>query len=134
MLGALLPELSHTTQAVVRVAYGVLTLLTLAQALPEARRFFLSERWSGYVKSMPAVDALQNPWVMPLVMAVWCGAAVAIIFGWATPWSALINLVLCRYFFIHPGFPFCQPQMDPLYTREPFERTSICFIVQSSRF
>ena len=84
-----------------RTAYGVLLLLTLGQALPSARRFFLSDRWGGYAKSSADVDAIQNPFVMPVLLAVWVLAGVAIVFGWATPWPALVNLVLCRYFFVH---------------------------------
>ena len=95
------PELSASTQAFIRAPYGVLMILTLAQAIPEARRFFISERWRGYAKSSPGVDAVQNPIVMPLVIALWIAAAVALVAGWASPWPALVNLVLCRYFFIH---------------------------------
>ncbi len=101
MIDALLPDLSFSTQALVRVGYGVLMLLTLAQALPNARRFFLSERWGGYAKSSRDVDAIQNPRVLPMLLIVWFGAAFAITFGWAMPWAALVNLVLCGYFFIH---------------------------------
>jgi hypothetical protein len=46
-VNVLLPELGVATQALIRVAYGVLMTATLVQALPEARRFFLSERWGG---------------------------------------------------------------------------------------
>ena len=55
-----LPAISDTTLAFVRVAYGVLLAGTLLQALPQARRFFLSERWGGYAQSSRAVDAIQN--------------------------------------------------------------------------
>ena len=95
------PELSASTHAFIRTGYGVLMLATLTQALPEARRFFVSERWSGYAKSSRGVDAVQNPVVMPAVMAIWLAAALAITLGWASPWAALVNLALCRYFFIH---------------------------------
>ncbi len=101
MFDWLLPELSASTQAFIRAGYGVLMLVTLAQALPEARRFFLSERWGGYAKSSRAVDAIQNPFVMPALLALWVAAAVAITMGWGGPWPALVNLALCRYFFIH---------------------------------
>jgi hypothetical protein len=97
----LLPAISDSTQAFVRAGYGVLMLLTLAQALPNARRFFLSDRWGGYAKSSPAVDAIHNPVVMPLVLAIWIGAAAAVTVGWASPWAALLTLALCRYFFVH---------------------------------
>lgn len=76
-------------------------LATLIQAMPEARRFFMSERWGGYARSSPGVDAVQNPVVMPVLFALWLASAAAMTFGWAVPWSALVNVVLCRYFFIH---------------------------------
>jgi hypothetical protein len=100
-LDGFLPDLSPTTQAFIRAGYGVLMLLTLAQALPEARRFFLSERWGGYARSSRDVDAVQNPVVMPVLMAIWIGVAVLITLGAGGPWPALVNLALCRYFFIH---------------------------------
>jgi hypothetical protein len=96
-----LPQLSASTQAFIRSAYGVLMLATLAQALPEARRFFVSDRWGGYAQSSPAIDAVQNPVTLPILLAVWALAAAALITGTATPWAALVNLVFCRYFFIH---------------------------------
>ena len=96
----LLPAFSVSTQAFVRVAYGLLMLATLVQALPEARRFFMSERWGGYTQSSRLADAIQNPLVMPLVLAIWMAAAAALVAGWASPWPALVNLLMCRYFFI----------------------------------
>lgn len=95
------PDLSLGTQALFRTAYGVLMVLTLLQALPEARRFFLSERWGGYAKSSRGADAIQNPSVASVVLAMWLTAAIALAIGWFTPWSALVNVVLCRYFFVH---------------------------------
>jgi len=97
----LLPDLGIATQALVRVAYGVLMMATLLQALPEARRFFLSERWGGYAKSQSDVDLIQNPFVMPVLFAVWMATAVSLVAGWWMPWPAVLNLILCRYFFIH---------------------------------
>src|SRR6185503_13183169 len=99
--GSFLPQLSASTQAVIRSAYGVLMMATLLQALPEARRFFVSERWGGYAKSSRDVDAVQNPAVMALLMAAWFAAIVLIVLGWWRLWAALVNLALCRYFFIH---------------------------------
>src|SRR5918994_5860993 len=96
----LLPELSASTQVFFRIAYGALMIATLVQALPEARRFFVTERWGGYTRSSRSTDFIQNPATMPVVLAVWMASAAAITFGWATPWPSLINLVLCRYFFI----------------------------------
>ena len=96
------PDLSLDTQALLRSAYGVLMMLTLLQALPEARRFFLSERWGGYAKSSRDVDAVQNPFVMRAAHGRLARRRrLLIALGWWSPWAALVNLVLCRYFFIH---------------------------------
>jgi len=98
---AILPQLGASTQSLIRGAYGVLMIATLLQALPEARRFFISDRWRGYAKSQPDVDLIQNPIVMPLLLAAWFAANAALVAGWAAPWAAMVNLVFCRYFFIH---------------------------------
>lgn len=82
------------------MAYGVLLLGTLAWALPQWRRFFVSERWGGYARSSRDVDFIQNPFVSPIVALLWFACALLITLGWWTVWAALINLLLCRYFFV----------------------------------
>jgi hypothetical protein len=94
------PDLSLSTQTLLRSAYGILMVLTLLQALPEARRFFLSERWGGYAQSSRLVDALQNPFVISILYVIWLASAVALTIGWLSPWPALVNVVCCRYFFV----------------------------------
>ncbi len=113
------PEPSIPTLAFFRLAYGLLLLGTLLLSLPHGRRFFLSERWGGYGKSSWAVDAVQNPLTYPLVMALWLASGLCIGAGWWSPWTALVNLLFCRYFFLHmrwqgvlrgmgaPGFMTC---------------------------
>jgi len=97
---AFLPQLSGSAQAFIRTAYGLLMIATLAQALPHARRFFLSERWGGYAERGPSVDWLQNPVMLPLVLVGWLAAAIALAAGsWVVP-AAFLNYALCRYFFI----------------------------------
>src|SRR5258708_3244649 len=96
-----LPELSGATQDLLRTLYGCLLLGTLVMALPHAGRFFLSERWGGYAQSSVAVDLIQNPLVGTVLMAVWLTCGVLITIGTWSPWAALLNLLLCRYFFIH---------------------------------
>ena len=95
------PQLSFVTQSFFRVVYGFLLLGHLFLLLPNARRYFMSERWKGYAQSSWDVDAIQNPVVHPVVMSVWIGCAIALIFGRWTVAAALINLLLCRYFFVH---------------------------------
>lgn len=98
--GFLHPELSLSVQMFMRVVYGMLLCGMLLLAIPNWRRFFLSERWGGYAQSLREVEFIQNPVVFPLVMAVWFACGVCITGGWWTPWPALLNLVLCRYFFV----------------------------------
>ena len=84
----------------IRVAYGVLLLLTIGAALPHAHRYFRSERWGGYAQSSPWVDAVQNPYVAPWLLAAWVAAALGLIFGRFVVAAAGVNLLLCHYFFI----------------------------------
>lgn len=94
------PTLSLATQSLIRCIYGVLLLGTLLQALPQARRFFVSERWGGYARSDRHVDLVQNPYALPFIIAVWLACAVLLIAGHWTVLASLVNLLLCRYFFI----------------------------------
>lgn len=95
-----MPHVSTAVLDLLRAAYGLILLGSLLQALPHWRRFFLSERWGGYGASSPEVDAVQNPVVMPAVLAAWLGAGVCLAAGiWSVP-AALLNAVLCYYFFI----------------------------------
>ena len=96
----LFPSLSPAVLGVIRIAYGALLLATVLGTLPHARRYFLSERWGGYAQSGRLVDALQNPVVLPMVMALWCGTSLALIAGWQVVAAALVNVLLCRYFFV----------------------------------
>ena len=92
--------MSAGLQAFVRSAYGTLLLLTLAAALPHARRYFQSERWGGYAQSSPWVDAVQNPYVGPWLLAAWVASALCLVFGTLVVVAAGVNLLLCHYFFI----------------------------------
>jgi hypothetical protein len=96
----LFPTLSLQLQAFVRVAYGVLMLLMLAAALPHAKRYFRSERWGGYAESSRWVDAIQNPWIQPVVLALWWGAALGLVTRRLVLASSAVNLALCYYFFV----------------------------------
>src|SRR4051812_1945687 len=106
MLSALLPDtplipsLDYSVIAAFRVVYGVLLLLTLLVTVTQARRFFVSDRWRGYGQAQLSVDWIQNPSVMPLVYAVWVAAGGLLVAGRFVVPAALINLLLCRYFFI----------------------------------
>lgn len=97
---AWLPELSLAGQAGVRIAYGVVLLATLSWALPNGRRFFVSERWGGYAESSRWRDMLHSPAAYPLVMGTWLASAALLVVGWAVPVAALVNLALCRHHFV----------------------------------
>jgi hypothetical protein len=95
------PDLSASSLDLFRAGYGVLLIAHLLTCLPHARRFFLSERWGGYGKSSPFVDALHNPPALLLVLAAWFACAVLLVLGAFSPYPALVNLLLCRYYFLH---------------------------------
>jgi len=92
--------LSPATQSLFRCGYGALLLLTLAQAVPQARRFLVSERWGGYTQSDRHVDLVQNPYLLPVIMGLWAACALLLIVGHWTVAASLVNLLLCRYYFI----------------------------------
>ena len=92
--------LSPAAQSFFRCGYGVLLLLTLAQAVPQARRFFVSERWGGYAQSARRVDLVQNRYLLPVVMGLWVACAALLIGGRWTVMASLLNLLFCRYFFV----------------------------------
>jgi hypothetical protein len=95
------PDLSSSTLDLFRASYGVLLIAHLLSCLPHARRFFLSERWGGYGKSSPFVDALHNPQVMVVVLVAWFACGVLLVLGDFSPYPALVNLLLCRYYFLN---------------------------------
>jgi hypothetical protein len=97
--GWLTPSLSPATADAIRIGGGALMLLTLLRAVPHARRYFLSERWGGYGEAGWRVDSIQNPVAMPLVLAAWIAAALALMIGTAVVLAAAINLACCYYYF-----------------------------------
>lgn len=94
------PQLSLQTQAFFRTGFGVLLLGTLIMALPQWRRFFISEKWGGYAKSSPGVDLLQNPIASATIGVVWFASAFMLIFNYHALAASIVNLFICRYFFI----------------------------------
>jgi hypothetical protein len=96
----LFPSLGPGVLDFIRVAYGALLVAMLLAALPHARRYFVSERWGGYAQSSTLVDAVQNPVILPLLLIAWIGAGIALAAGVGIVAAALVNVVLCRYFFI----------------------------------
>jgi hypothetical protein len=88
-------------QAFLRASYGVLLFATLLITLGPSRWFFTSERYGGYAKSDSLTDRIQNPIVLPWLLALWFLCAAMLILGYYPVLSSLVNLLLCRYFFIH---------------------------------
>ena len=91
--------MSLELQSLVRAACGLLMLLTLLAALPHWRRYFLGERWGGFTESGAITDAVQNPFVMPVVLTIWLVASLGLVVGRIVLVSATVNLAFCYYFF-----------------------------------
>lgn len=98
---AILPELSVPAQNFFRMAYGILLFASTIMAARHGRRFFMSERWGGYAKSSWDVDLVQNPVVYPLLITAWLSCAALLIVGVWPVAAAFVNLLFCRYFFVH---------------------------------
>jgi hypothetical protein len=95
-----LPVLAPELAALIRSVYGGLMLVTLTWAWPSRQRFFLSERYGGYTDSQTGRDWLHHPAVMPWLLLLWASADIALIAGqWVVP-AALLNVVLCRHYFV----------------------------------
>jgi hypothetical protein len=94
------PSISPAAIDFIRSAYGLLLTATLVATLPHARRYFLSERWGGYAESGRSADWVQNPIVLPGIMAVWLAAGLALLLNQLVVLAAIINVLFCRYFFI----------------------------------
>lgn len=61
----------------------------------------MSEKWGGYASSSKAADLIHNPVCATIIGAVWFSCAIMLSLGFLSVWAALINLVICRYYFIH---------------------------------
>ncbi len=94
------PLLAPAVADLIRTAYGVLLLAMLIAALPQARRYFLSERWGGYGQRGIAVEFIHNPLMLPILLIVWIGAAAALVLGRLVVPAALVNALLCHYYFV----------------------------------
>jgi hypothetical protein len=96
----MMPTIDLTTQEFLRKAYGILLLAFLGHSILHWRRFYLAEKWGGYAKSEPAVDIVHNPIIFPGVAIIWFASAISLIAGFHTIAASLINLLICRYFFV----------------------------------
>jgi len=101
MDGLVSPPLSPGLFHLIRVSYAVLVLGTLLWALPQARRFFVSDRFGGYAHGSIWIDRIQNPSMLPIVLAIWFLSALSILFDVYGVAGAFLQLLLCRYFFVH---------------------------------
>ena len=93
-----LPSISQAALDFLRCAYGLLLLGTLLATISQGKRFFLSERWGGYGESCALIDVLHNPILYPVCMTLWFACSVCLVTGWFSPWAALVNLLICRYY------------------------------------
>lgn len=95
-----LAQLPPSAEVALRTSYGVLLSLQLLATLPNARRYFSSERFGGYMESTPALDRLHTPLTGLLIGAVWLCSALCIALNVLLLPAALINFGLARYFYI----------------------------------
>jgi len=93
-------DISIGIQIFIRACYGLLLIGTLMISLGPSRWFFISERYGGYAKSDRLTDSIQNPLLLPWILALWLLCGIMLVIDRYTVAFSLINLILCRYFFI----------------------------------
>lgn len=94
------PPLPFETQAFIRATYGVLMFLFFSIMLPYSRVYFTSQKYGGCIERLPWTDALLTPWGYRLLMLVWMGTSLMLVFNIKTVPASLLNLALCYTFFI----------------------------------
>ncbi len=92
---------SPEMQWVLRTSYSVILLLTLTLTLPNAHRFFATEKENGYADSTPWLDFLLSRPGRGLILAVWYSSAFWLLVGRHTVVSSLVALFLARFFFVN---------------------------------
>ncbi|MGE0494545.1 MAG: hypothetical protein AB7S38_35375 [Vulcanimicrobiota bacterium] len=95
----LLPVLSPTTQAVIRMAYGWLLVGTILWTALPGRWFYRSTRWGGYGDRN--TELLENPFAHTLLTGLWLVSAAMLIRGVDTVVFAAVNLGICWYYYVH---------------------------------
>jgi hypothetical protein len=98
--GWILTQWSPSSEAVLRTGYGTLLLLQLLMTARQAKRFFVSERFGGYLESTPWRDAILRPPIARAIITVWILAALCILNGTYLLAATLLHFALCRYFFV----------------------------------
>ncbi len=94
------PHISESILFAIRSVYGFLLLLTLLMCVPQWKRFFISEKWSGYAQSGPLINALQSPSGAVVVATIWILLAISLFLDQYVLIASFLNLLLCRYFFV----------------------------------
>lgn len=94
------PHFDPEIHGIYRVGLATILLLFYLQTLPLVRRFFVSERWGGYVEASPFPDRLHHPVVMRGIYALWGLSLLGLFFQATALFAALINFCFTRNFFI----------------------------------
>lgn len=63
--------------------------------------FFVSEKWCGYIYSNKLNDFIGHPFISRCILLIWLAAAICFTFNIVPVLALMVNLVLCRYYFIH---------------------------------
>jgi hypothetical protein len=93
-------DLSPRAELLFRLGYASLLLIQLGYTWPNASRYFVSQRFGGYITSSPLRDRLHTPLNAFVIMALWTLCALGLLSGKFILAAALLNAILCRYFFV----------------------------------
>lgn len=100
MFASLYPQFNADLQASFVSLYGIMMSVTIALTWAQRKHFLLTEKWHGYTESNLSTERIQNPRTLPWILSLWLCASLCLTFTYALPAAALINWLICRYFFI----------------------------------
>lgn len=95
-----MPDLALETQAFIRTVYGILLFILFTIILPFSKVYFTSERYGGCLQPPSWCERFLSPLTYRFLMVLWMGSVASLALGIAPLLFSLINLLLCRLFFV----------------------------------
>ena len=92
--------LSQSVQTLVRSGFALCMLGMLFMSLPNAKRFFGSEKFGGYADDEPLLNVLFSPIGRVLVLSSWIASACWLLMDKHTVVASLVCLGWCRFCFL----------------------------------
>lgn len=94
-------DLNYSVQSLVRSLYGCMLFGFLTLLFINRKLYFRTEKWNGYIFSSKVENFWNRPVLSEFILGAWFLSAFCLIIGYQSFWALLLNLIFCRYYFIH---------------------------------